>query len=189
MATHSSVLAYRVLWTEEPGGLLSMGSHRVGHDWSDLACMHALEKEMTTHSSVLAWRIPGTEESGGLPSMGLHRVRHNWSDLAAAAATKPPPLASFCQSNHSCIELSIPGTHFCSLFLVCARAHTHIHTHTHTHTHVVLAQVASSAYHRPGSLKTEITFLTVWRLEVQAQVSAVWASSESSLSAHRWGLS
>ena len=58
---------------------------RVGHDWSDLACMCALEKEMATHSSVLAWRIPGTGELGGLPSMGLHRIRHNWSDLAAAA--------------------------------------------------------------------------------------------------------
>ena len=32
MATHSSVLAQRIPWTEEPGGLLSMGSHRVGHD-------------------------------------------------------------------------------------------------------------------------------------------------------------
>ena len=32
MATHSSILAWRVLWTEEPGGLLSMGSHGVGHD-------------------------------------------------------------------------------------------------------------------------------------------------------------
>ena len=32
MATHCSVLAWRILWTEEPGGLLSMGSHRVGHD-------------------------------------------------------------------------------------------------------------------------------------------------------------
>ena len=47
-----------------------IGSHRVGHDWSNLACIHALEKEMATHSSVLAWRIPGTEEPGGLPSMG-----------------------------------------------------------------------------------------------------------------------
>ena len=37
MATHSSILAYRILWTEEPGGLLSIGSHRVGHNWSDLA--------------------------------------------------------------------------------------------------------------------------------------------------------
>ena len=32
MATHSSVLAWRILWTEEPGGLLSMASHRVKHD-------------------------------------------------------------------------------------------------------------------------------------------------------------
>ena len=32
MATHSSTLASRIPWTEEPGGLLSMGSHRVGHD-------------------------------------------------------------------------------------------------------------------------------------------------------------
>ena len=32
MATHSIVLAWRIPWTEEPGGLLSMGSHRVGHD-------------------------------------------------------------------------------------------------------------------------------------------------------------
>ena len=37
MATHSSVLAWRLLGTAEPGGLPSMGSHRVGHDWSDLA--------------------------------------------------------------------------------------------------------------------------------------------------------
>ena len=51
---------------------MSIGSNRVGYDWSDLACMHALEKEMATHSSVLAWRIPGTEEPGGLPSMGSH---------------------------------------------------------------------------------------------------------------------
>ena len=37
MATHSSVLAWRIPGTAEPGGLLSLGSHRVGHDWSDLA--------------------------------------------------------------------------------------------------------------------------------------------------------
>ena len=37
MATHSSVLAWRIPRTGEPGGLLSMGSHRVGHDWSNLA--------------------------------------------------------------------------------------------------------------------------------------------------------
>ena len=37
MATHSSILAWRIPWTEEPGRLQSLGSHRVGHNWSDLA--------------------------------------------------------------------------------------------------------------------------------------------------------
>ena len=37
MATHSSVLAWRIPGTEEPGGLPSVGSHRVRHDWSNLA--------------------------------------------------------------------------------------------------------------------------------------------------------
>ena len=42
MATHSSVLAWRIPETGKPGGLLSLGSHRVGHDWSDLAAASAL---------------------------------------------------------------------------------------------------------------------------------------------------
>ena len=41
MATHSSVLAWRIPGMGEPGGLLSMGSHRVGHNWSDLAAAAA----------------------------------------------------------------------------------------------------------------------------------------------------
>ena len=91
MAPHSSTLAWKIPWTEEPGGLQSMGSQRVGHDWTTSLSLftfhfHALEKEMATHSSVLAWRIPGMGKPGGLPSMGSHRVRHDWSDLAAAAA-------------------------------------------------------------------------------------------------------
>ena len=48
MATHSNILAWRILWTEEPGGLLSMGSHGVGHDWSNFAYTRALEREMAT---------------------------------------------------------------------------------------------------------------------------------------------
>ena len=90
MATHSSTLAWKIPWMEEPGKLMSMGSLRVGHDWVISLSIftfhfHALEKDMATHSSVLAWRIPGTGEPGGLPSMGSHKVRHDWSDLAAAA--------------------------------------------------------------------------------------------------------
>ena len=43
MATHSSVLAWRIPGMGEPGGLASIGSHRVGHDWSDLAAVAAAE--------------------------------------------------------------------------------------------------------------------------------------------------
>ena len=80
MAPHSSVLAWKIPWMEEPGGLQSMGSQKSWTQLSDFTFtfhFHALEKEMATHSSVLAWRIPGTEEPGGLPSMWLHRVRHD----------------------------------------------------------------------------------------------------------------
>ena len=59
MATHSSTLAWKIPWREEPGGLQSMGSQRVGH------------------SSTPVWKIPWTEEPGGLQSMGSQRVRHD----------------------------------------------------------------------------------------------------------------
>ena len=75
MAPHSSILAWRIPWTEEPGGLQSMGSLEL--DTTEQLHFHALDKEMATHSSVLAWRIPGTGEPGGLPSMGSHRVGHD----------------------------------------------------------------------------------------------------------------
>ena len=78
MAPHSSILAWRIPWTEEPGGLQSMGLLRVRlSDFTFTFHFHALEKEMATHTSVLAWRIPGTGEPSGLPSLGLHRVGHD----------------------------------------------------------------------------------------------------------------
>ena len=88
MATHSSTLAWKILWMEEPSRLQSMGSQRVGHHWTpSLHSLHSLhnlslEKEMTNHSSVLAWRVPWTEEPGGPWFMGSQRVGHNWSDWA-----------------------------------------------------------------------------------------------------------
>ena len=70
MATHSSVFVWRIPGTAEPNRLLSMGLHRVGHDWSDLAAVAAaagmVEKAMAPHSSTLAWKIPWTEEPGRL---------------------------------------------------------------------------------------------------------------------------
>ena len=88
---HSSTLAWKIPWAEEPGRLQSMGSLRVGHNWVTSLSLftfhfHALEKEVATYSSILAWRIPGTGKPDGLLFMGSHRVGHNWSNLAAAAA-------------------------------------------------------------------------------------------------------
>ena len=88
MAPHSSALAWRIPWTEEPGRLQSMGSQRVGHNWATSRSLF----------SFVHWRrkwqptpvfVPGESqgrEPGGLPSMGSHRVGHDWRDLAAAAA-------------------------------------------------------------------------------------------------------
>jgi len=51
METHSSDLAWRIPWTGEPGGLPSMESHRVGHDWSNLAAAAAAAGHL--------WGFPG----------------------------------------------------------------------------------------------------------------------------------
>ena len=79
MAPHSHTLAWKITWTEEPGGLQSMGllSWTRLSDFTFTFHFHALEKEKATHYSVLAWRIPGIGEPGGLPSMGSHRVGHD----------------------------------------------------------------------------------------------------------------
>ena len=72
IAPHSSTLAWKIPWTEEPGRLQSMGllSQTRLRDFTSTFHFHALEKEIATHSSVLAWRIPETGEPGELLSRG-----------------------------------------------------------------------------------------------------------------------
>ena len=111
MATHSSVLAWRIPGTWEVIGLPSVGLHTVGHNWSvssskvtsqvalvinnppsntgvtglwvwSLSQEDPLEEGIATHPSILAWRNPWTEKPGGLWSIELQRVRHDWSNLA-----------------------------------------------------------------------------------------------------------
>ena len=90
MEPHSSTLAWKIPWMEEPSRLQSMESLRVGHDWATslslFTFMHWRRKWQPT-PVFLPWRIPGMGEPGGLPSTGSHRVRHDWSNLAAAAVT------------------------------------------------------------------------------------------------------
>ena len=106
MATHSSILAWRILWTGEPGGPQSMWPHELNmterlqntflkflnpkvakmvknppgmwETWvRSLGWDDPLEEGMATHSSILAWRIPQTEEPGRLQSIGSQRVGHD----------------------------------------------------------------------------------------------------------------
>ena len=68
MAPHSSTLAWKIPWTEEPGRLQSMRSLRVGHDWvtplSLFTFLHWRRKWQPT-PVILAWRIPGMESLVG----------------------------------------------------------------------------------------------------------------------------
>ena len=77
MVPHSSALAWKIPWTEEPGRLLVAKSSALLSNFTFTFHVHALEKEMATHSSILAWRIPWAEEPGGLQSMGSQIVGHD----------------------------------------------------------------------------------------------------------------
>ena len=92
MAPHSSTLAWKIPWMQEPGRLQSMGSEE--SDMTELLHFHFLLSRIGegngTHSSVLAWRIPGTGEPGGLLSMGSHRAGHDRSNLAVMDKRDPP---------------------------------------------------------------------------------------------------
>ena len=125
MATHSSVLAWRIPGMAGPGGAAVYGvaqsrtrlkplssSSSSDSDGKESACSvgdpvqslgweDPLEKGMATHSSILAWRIPWTEEPGELQSMGLQRVRH---DRAAFTFT-------FSQGHSAGRLVSLQGTY------------------------------------------------------------------------------
>ena len=87
MATHSSILVWKIPCPEEPG----IHNVTVRHNWVTKHTMTVvvvlteysntsltfLEKAMAPQSSTLAWKIPWTEEHGRLPSIGLQRVRHD----------------------------------------------------------------------------------------------------------------
>ena len=88
LVTHSSTLAWKIPWAEEPGRLQSMGSWRVGHDWATSLSLFTFMRWRRKWQPTPVF-LPGESqgrEPGGLPSMGSHRVGHDWRDLAVAAA-------------------------------------------------------------------------------------------------------
>ena len=115
MVPHSSTLAWKIPWTEEPGGLQSMGSRGVGHDWATslslFTFMHWRRKWQPTPVF-----LPGESQGrrsllGCCWSTGSHRVGHDWSDLAAAVYDRkshsPTCFPSFSSGPYSTFAVSI----------------------------------------------------------------------------------
>ena len=71
LATCSSILSWRILWTEEPGRLHSIELQRVEHGWSDLACMHAWAHIRHCQSKAFWWCWVGVCDSGMVDNVGL----------------------------------------------------------------------------------------------------------------------
>ena len=70
MGTHSSVLVWRIPWTEKPGGPQSMGLQRVGHDWSNLTCMHTHNRSII--SLLQEWGSQTTVTQSSLSLDGIY---------------------------------------------------------------------------------------------------------------------
>ena len=127
MATHSSILAWRIPWTQEPGGLQSMGSQKVGHSWMTkhstqleqnrdvLECVEvhfmksgAKVQQLQRHWTVL-WKVTKNESSSSLPLLDSSL----WVPSAHLAS-------AFCFSRLALF--SVPVGHFSRC--VCSRAST-----------------------------------------------------------------
>ena len=110
MATHSSMLAWRIPEMEEPGWLPSMGSHRVGHDWSDLATAaaasenhrssplfrHTNDSPLKSHGALIYWGwydSPGLSHSEDILTYThthVHKLTHTHTPSPAGLRHIPP---------------------------------------------------------------------------------------------------
>ena len=110
MATHSSILAWKIPWTEKPDRLQSKGLQRVGHDWSDLACMCAYPYPLThlrpksgfpgrSASKECAKSACNAGDPGSIPGLGRsHRegigypLQYSWASLVVQSVKNPPTM-------------------------------------------------------------------------------------------------
>ena len=108
MATHSSVLAWRIPGTGEPGRRPSMGSHRVWHDWSDLAAAELVMCVLSCISHVQLFATLQTVVCRALLSMGFSRWEY-WSGLPGSPPEDLPKSAIEPGSlNISCTGRRVP---------------------------------------------------------------------------------
>ena len=78
MATHSSILAWRIPWTKEPGGLWSMGSPRVAHDWH-------------FHFTSPIFTCQGSSNPGGPRVLGIAHRHYSWLHSFQSQCSQPEP--------------------------------------------------------------------------------------------------
>ena len=135
MATHSSVLAWRIPGMGEPGWLLSMGSHRVGHDWSDLAAAAAAcynQKKVWLKKGTSGWnKQPGKRAPLAEPS--CHLGQHSGSSVQCSS------VAQSCPTLSDPMDCSTPG------FPV----HHHLPELAQTHVHWVSDAIQPSILCHP----------------------------------------
>ena len=93
MATHSGILAWRILWTEEPGGLLPVGSHRVGHDCGGFTHTHTVKVEgkVSVAQSCPVLRNPTDSGPPGPSVRGILQARIlEWGATPSSKGSSPP---------------------------------------------------------------------------------------------------
>ena len=158
MATHSSTLAWKIPWTEEPGRLQSMGSLRVRHDWAtSLSLFTFMIGE--GNSNPLQYSCLENPRDGGASWAAIYGVAQSWTRLMRLSSTRvknlssaqetqdlgsiPDPRRSPGEGNgnplqYSCLENLMDRGALWARVQRVTKSHTWLsdwaHTHTHTHT-------------------------------------------------------
>ena len=104
MATHSSILAWRIPGTEEPGGLPSMGSHRVGHDWRDLAAAAAADFSRCHSHLAVEVRAGQRQVKRGKENKDVLKCRWQWPHLQGLRFPEGPRWGT-----QMCMSAKAPG--------------------------------------------------------------------------------